>query len=201
MAGNDWLFGTLVLWGVQGGEPPCVILARFLWPVTSIFRSGSPHREDRQELSSTHRLVAPLRARHPWLGEYFAWSGWKVEFRQPVPRFALRFEDQVAFFREQLPGHVLMIAKGSFWQMLRSTDGQALPAELAGLNGLKIRRSSLGSEFGRRLWQSGVAVAWIGETGRRLGGIAERALVCRWTGDPGASVARATRCRGKSPPC
>jgi hypothetical protein len=30
------------------------------------------------------------------------------------------------------------------------------------------------------LWRSGLPVAWIGETGRRLGTIAERALQCRW---------------------
>ena len=30
------------------------------------------------------------------------------------------------------------------------------------------------------LWRSAVPVAWIGETGRRVGSIAERALVSRW---------------------
>jgi hypothetical protein len=38
------------------------------------------------------------------------------------------------------------------------------------------------------LWQAAVPVAWIGETGRRVGVIAERALVCRWdVGQAGAA--------------
>ncbi len=32
------------------------------------------------------------------------------------------------------------------------------------------------------LWESGVPVAWIVETGRRVTGIGERVLVCRWPG-------------------
>lgn len=30
------------------------------------------------------------------------------------------------------------------------------------------------------LWQAYVPVVWIGETGRRVGVIAERTLICRW---------------------
>jgi len=30
------------------------------------------------------------------------------------------------------------------------------------------------------LWDSGLLVGWVGETGRRLSNIAERALICRW---------------------
>ena len=32
------------------------------------------------------------------------------------------------------------------------------------------------------LWQSGLPVAWIGETGRRVTSIGERVLVHRWPG-------------------
>jgi len=137
--------------------------------------------------ASTHRLVARIKDRYSWLEEYFEWRDWKVEFRCPVPRFALRFKDQVACFQEQLPGHLLMIQKGPFWQvsMPRSASGRLLRVEPSAADGMKIRRSSPGSVFEQRLWQSGVRVAWIGETGRRLTDIAERALVCRWAGVAG----------------
>jgi hypothetical protein len=48
------------------------------------------------------------------LEEYFDWRGRKVELRCPAPRFALRFGERVDYFRERLPGHVLMIQKGPF---------------------------------------------------------------------------------------
>lgn len=134
--------------------------------------------------ASTHRLVARLRERHAWLTEYFDWRGWKVEFRCPVPRFALRFHEQVGHFQEQLPGHLLMIQKGASWEVVmpRSIAARAPAGTLPVVDGQRIRRSSPGSAVERRLWQSRIPVAWIGETGRRLTDIAERALVCRWAG-------------------
>lgn len=140
--------------------------------------------------ASTHRLVARLKERHAWLAEYFDWHDWKVEFRCPVPRFALRFKDQVACFREQLPGHVLMVQKGVSWQAVvpGSVATRAPAGALPVADGQRVRRSSPGSAAERRLWQSGVPVAWIGETGRRLTDIAERALVCRWAGGGGGEL-------------
>ncbi|HUF79148.1 MAG TPA: hypothetical protein VMR44_09555 [Thermoanaerobaculia bacterium] len=165
-----------------GGEGRSV----YPWPWTTLFQV-------RQWLNSylgclrnasTHRLVARLRERHSWLAEYFEWCDWKVEFRCPVPRFALRFKDQVSCFREQLPGHVLLIQKGAFWQAVvpDSVATQVPAATLPVVDGQRIRRSSPSSAVEQRLWQSGVPVAWIGETGRRLTDIAERSLVCRWAG-------------------
>ena len=83
-----------------------------------------------------------------------------------------------------------MIQKGLFWQvsMPRTASGRLLRVELPAADGMKIRRSSPGSAFEQRLWESGVRVAWIGETGRRLTDIAERALVCRWAGVAGDEV-------------
>lgn len=76
-----------------------------------------------------------------------------------------------------------MIQKGPLWQVvMRRSGGKADPGVVPLVDGQKIRRSSPGSAVERRLWQSGVPVAWIGETGRRLTDIAERALVCRWAG-------------------
>ena len=40
----------------------------------------------------------------------------------------------------------------------------------------RYHKYALGTE-----WRSGLRVAWIGETGRRLGTIAEGVLHCRWT--------------------
>ena len=152
------------------------------WPVLLEVRQWLNSYLGYLRKASTHRLVVRLRERYPWLAEYFEWRGWKVDFRRPVPRFALRFKEQVACFEEQLTGHVLMIQKGVFWQVVVPglVRSQALTVRLPVVDGQKIRRSSPGSAVERRLWQSGVPVAWIGETGRRLTDIAERALVCRW---------------------
>ncbi|MGH8521111.1 MAG: hypothetical protein ACREU9_06760, partial [Gammaproteobacteria bacterium] len=133
--------------------------------------------------ASTHRLVARLHERHAWLAEYFDWQGWKVAFRCPAPRFPLRFNDQVRWFRACLPDHLLMIQRGIFWEvsMPRSNAERATPSGVPGADGMKILRGSAGGVFERDLWECGVPVAFIGETGRRVSHIAERALACRWS--------------------
>ena len=86
------------------------------WPLLLGLRQGLNSYLGWLRHAAAHRLVARLRRRHAWLEEYFHWRDWKVELRCPVPRFALRFNDQVVCFREQLPGHLLMIQKGGYWQ-------------------------------------------------------------------------------------
>ena len=110
------------------------------------------------------------------------WRGWKVAPRYPPPRCALRFAEQVAWFRSQLPGHVLVIQMGTVWKVDQAKASRSDEA--------RIRRRSTAEA--QRLWASGIAVAWIEETGRRPGVIAERRLVSRWSGRavPVADAAR-----------
>jgi hypothetical protein len=111
------------------------------------------------------------------------WQGSKVVFRCPVPRHALRLAQQHAWFATYLPGHVLLIRQGQFWELrVPPTTGAADKA--VALDALRpwprrIPRRRL-PPLKPVLWRSGLPVAWIGETGRRLGAIAERALQCRW---------------------
>ena len=135
--------------------------------------------------ASTHRLLGRLRARYWWLAEYFVWRGWKVAPRYPPPRCALRFVDQLAWFRSRLPGHVLAIQTGAVWKVAGhpTMPDRPLPRPQANASpgdDMKLRRWR--TAMARRLWASGTPIAWIAETGRRPGVIAERILVSRWSG-------------------
>ena len=131
--------------------------------------------------ASCHGLIASLKNRFWWLKEYFFWEVNKVTVRFPVPRFTLRFSQQKKWFQERLPGHVLLIRKGVF----REIDVEACGTDLSDFHWpdrIHFRRKR---QVKSALWKADVPVAWIGETGRRLGRIAERALVCRWTYNQG----------------
>jgi hypothetical protein len=130
--------------------------------------------------ASSHRLLAGLRRRFSWLDEYFVWDETSVAFRCPVPRLALHFAQQTSWFLERLPGHALMVREGPFVETI--TEGVSAAAIEAW-----PRRFRLGllPSLKRLLWTSDLPVAWIDETGRRPGNIAERALIRRW----GAAVA------------
>ena len=126
--------------------------------------------------ASSHRLVKTLRDRFWWLEAYFVWDGSKVSLRYPIPRFTLRSWQQRRWFRDRFPGHVLMIQKGGFWEMDVLSRGTGLclaqwPKRIhrRGLAGVKAA-----------LWEAKVPVAWIGETGRRVSAISERALMYHW---------------------
>lgn len=67
---------------------------------------------------SSYRLILELRERFDWLDEYFRWAGRKVVFRRPSPRGALRFSQQKMWFINRLPGHVIMVQLGGFWEMI-----------------------------------------------------------------------------------
>jgi RNA-directed DNA polymerase len=144
--------------------------------------------------ASTHRLVQALRKRFNWLDEYFCWcekikiplrkgktekalrkekkiKRWisKVVYRYPIPRYAQRFAQQTMWFRVRLPGHVLMIQVGQFWEISFSSGcSHRFPQRLM-------------TEIKPLLWESGLPVAWIEETGRQISGILERTLMCRWS--------------------
>jgi len=134
--------------------------------------------------ASSYRLIRRLRGRFVWLDEYFRWQEGKVIFRCPVPRHALRLSQQKMWFVNRLPGHIIMLQLGRFWEMIREPSGgcgKNNPDGLATVTALPChfpnRRLSYVKSI---LWKSKHHVAWIGETGRRLTNIAERALMWRW---------------------
>jgi hypothetical protein len=133
--------------------------------------------------ASSYRLLQGLWQRYHWLAEYVQWQGSKVGFRCPVPRQALRLAQQHAWFAMYLPGHVLLIQQGQYWEMrvppITSAANKAAALDALRAWPRRVPRRRLPA-LKPVLWRSGLPLAWIGETGRRLGAIAERALHCRW---------------------
>ncbi len=137
----------------------------------------------RLDPSVAARATAPLRL--GWTSTSCG-DGDKVVHRCAVPRAAFRLSEQRAWFVECLPDHVLLIQQGGFWEVVahrpaarrgRSPDGHADPNRWP----RRLARRRLAT-FTSTLWGSGLPVAWIEETCRRLTDIAERALVLRWSG-------------------
>jgi len=91
----------------------------------------------------------------------------KVIFNYPIPRYARRLTQQINWFKARLRGHLVMIQVGNFWEMSFSSCHYRFHTRY--LAEMKIV-----------LWESGLSVAWIMETGRQLSGIMERALIYRW---------------------
>ncbi len=144
--------------------------------------------------ASSRRLLGDLRRRFAWLDEYFSWNEMSVEFRCPVPRRALRFKQQKSCFLARLPGHVLMLREGPFCERITeglSADARSGSRDLAAIEAWPRRfpRRRLRS-VKRLLWNSDLPVAWIDETGRRPGNIAERALALRWASRQGSTGQR-----------
>jgi len=131
--------------------------------------------------ASSYRLVERLWRRFPWLEEYFLWDGERVAYSFAPPRPALRIAQQRTQLCDRLPGHVLVTQMGRWWELWGSYPENLLPR---GRQRFPESRLPIVENI---LWQSGLPVAWIGETGRRVTGINERLLVRRW---PGASDQR-----------
>ncbi len=123
------------------------------------------------EKASSRRLVESLQRRFRWLTEYFRRHGSKVDFVCPTPGGALRYRAQVEHFRRCLPGHVLVLRLGAFVEVV--------PPGNSDQRVVRVPRSRI-ENLRRRLWYGDAPVAWIDETGRRIGRINERALVRRW---------------------
>ena len=154
------------------------------WPLLEQLRQWLGSYLAHLDRASSYRLLGRLRRRFAWLDEYFVWKETSVEFRCPVPRRALRFEQQKSWFLDRLPGHVLMVREGPFCE--RIIEG--VSAEARNRSGALAAIEAWPRRFPRRrlrslrrlLWNSDLPVAWIDETGRRPGNIAERALALRW---------------------
>ncbi len=128
------------------------------------------------------RLVAGLQERFPWLKEYFAWNETQVALRCPVPYAAQTYRAQCQFFVRCLPGHAVVIQRGSHWELFAGP--------LHSLADFWARMGLLPARFHqdalmlakRLLWDAAAPVAWIHQTERRIHGIFERVLGWRWTG-------------------
>lgn len=129
--------------------------------------------------ANSRRLVAGIRARFPWLEAYFDWSGPHVLPRYPVPGGDPGYREQCRAFARQAPDAWLAIQTGDFYRLY--PPGVPDPARAVA----RVHRSRRAA-LARRLWASGAPVAWIAETGRRVGRVAERGLAWFW-GARGAS--------------
>lgn len=154
----------------------------FIWPEPLIkdLRQWLNSYLGHMQRASCRLLMQAIRARFGWLDEYFRWESGKPDLRYPTPRLARWFSQQQQSFVDYLPGHVILIRIGNFWQML--------PGPIREIADVWERMALLRLRFHERdestarhlLWHAAVPVAWIGETGRRVDAIAERALSCRW---------------------
>lgn len=126
--------------------------------------------------AASHRLVERLWQRFPWLDEYYRRVGARVIYTFPPPRPAQRLDEQKAQFSSRLPGHVLVVQLGSWCELWGGNPAYPLAQAQR-----RFHISRLPAVEGK-LWESGVPVAWIRETGRRITTINERTLVLRWPG-------------------
>jgi len=126
--------------------------------------------------AASYRLVERLRKRFPWLEEYFLWDGERVVYAFSRPRPALRMAQQRTQLCDRLPGHILVVQVGRWWEVWGDSPEDLLP------KGWRRFPESRLPTVKNRLWESGLPVAWIGETGRRITHISERLLVRRWPG-------------------
>jgi len=129
--------------------------------------------------ASSYHLIQRLWRRFPLLDEYFVFHGVKVDCRYPTPKPLLRFSQQKIFFSKQLKGHVIVAQVGKWREIWGGTPGNPISEEK-----MRFRERHL-PEMARLLWESGLPVAWIEETGNQPTGIRERRMVCRW--GPGLS--------------
>ena len=162
------------------------------WPLIEQIRQWLASYLGHLRHASAHGLIQRLRTRFDWLDEYLVWEQGKIVLRCPIPRHAIRYRQQVVWFKGHLPGHILMIQLGQWWEMRMARDhlmrlrdcSPDMPLLHSLTEDCPIRRfpERRIAELRPVLWDSGVPVAWIRETGRRLGPIAERAVTYRWSG-------------------
>ena len=136
--------------------------------------------------ASSRHLVQGLWDRYAWLDEYVHWQGNTAVYRCAGPRYTLRFAQQKAWFATHFPGHVLLFQQGGYWDMnLPVFTGSVAGRREEDLSVLMtwphhFPQSGLAA-LRPFLWRSRIPVAWIKESGRRLGNIAERVLWQRWS--------------------
>lgn len=130
--------------------------------------------------ASCRSLLCSVLSRFSWLKEYFTWDDGKVRLRCPTPRHLLRFSWQQRYFQDRFPEHLVVMQVGAFWQVLAGREcGPSVTGKHFAI--LSQRFHDRHAERVRSMLRSeNVPVAWVRETGRRTGIIAERTMVCRW---------------------
>jgi RNA-directed DNA polymerase len=119
--------------------------------------------------ASAYHTQQRIRTRFDWIEDYFRWQEDHVTFHCPIPRHALRDGQQKVWFRGHFPQHVVLMQRGSWWEVI----GQGLFPSQA------VPPSRL-IDATHQLWNSPLPVVWIHETGRRISRITERAVAVRW---------------------
>jgi hypothetical protein len=162
-------------------------MIRWHWPmIEATYRLLNSYLGHFQK-ASAYRLITGLRRRFPWLDEYFIWipnsknkifalrkPNYILAYSCPRLRPPLRLSQQKVRLCRQLPGHILVVQVGNFWELWGG--GFDLPKNLRRFPDSRL------PEVREILWASGFPVAWIRETGTHVTRIAERDIVCRWTG-------------------
>ncbi|MGA1839499.1 MAG: reverse transcriptase/maturase family protein [bacterium] len=158
--------------------------------------------------ASSYRLTAGLCKNFPWLRHYFLNQEGKIKLQKQTPRYAVSLFGQKRWFRKQLKGDILIIQRGRVWEVMADRTNinrlrlgasrvfsRSAP-DTCGLdtggeqNGKNVYNKTLGDKplffpcqyihnIVNALLKGRFSVAWIAETGMRLGPIAERALMCR----------------------
>ncbi len=146
------------------------------WPLIIKVRQWLVSYQGHLRHASSQRLWEAMLKRFDWLHEYFVFYKKRVLYRYPPPRYIRSFVQQRNYYIKLLPDHVLLIQLGSFWEI---TTG--LPQNLPRSHWLDMRfTNSAMQQVTKELWNHGVPVAWIMETGRRVMTITERGLATRW---------------------
>ena len=128
-------------------------------------------------------------ARYTWLAEYFWIDGNRFVYRLPEPRHVRSIFQQRRWFKKLLPDHVLMIQFGPCWEL----TGQPFHSAPWSFWFDKRLSGATLEKVASWLWESGVPVVWIGETGRSITTVRERKVIERWEGAHHAFLEEVTR--------
>ena len=166
---------TLRSHGMGRGEPERSLFP-WTWPLLMRMQAWFFSYQGHLRHASSHRLWYATLRRFPWVHEYFVWHGMQPHVRFPPLRYVRRFEQQKQGWIAQFQDHVIMIQLGSFWAV---TAHQPEHVPERDWYNQRFHKTALHT-IKHRLWEARCPVAWIGETGRRIDGIAERVLIARW---------------------
>jgi hypothetical protein len=117
---------ALVRWGLtmEDGARP---VYPWPWPVVEAVYHWLNSYPAHFRKASCYRLVEGLWQRFPWLEEYYRWDGERVTYSFSPPRPALRLAQQRTQLCSRLPGHVLMVQMGQWWEVWGSCPQGLLP--------------------------------------------------------------------------
>lgn len=149
------------------------------WEILVKVRSWMSAYQGHLDHASSVQLWLRILSRFKWLLEYFLVDNGKIKFRLPSPRFAKNVYQQEKWFLRLFKNHIVMIQIGTHWEMVGKL---VMPTHLAVWIGKRFPQIYLEKRMNTLLWESGLPIAWIGETGRSITTIKERVVICRWEG-------------------